>query len=99
MIEEEEAVRNNAAESRYELEVDGFMALAAYHLRGGAIVFTHTEVPDALEGQGVASRLIRGALADARARQLKVVPICSFVATYIDRHPEQQDLLAVDAPG
>jgi predicted GNAT family acetyltransferase len=92
-------VRNNAAEGRYELTIDGQLAIAAYEQREGALVFTHTEVPEALEGQGVGSRLVRAALADARERGLKVVPLCHFVEAYIERHPEEQDLLALDAPG
>ncbi|WP_311271106.1 GNAT family N-acetyltransferase [Sphingobium sp. WCS2017Hpa-17] len=92
-------VRNNEAEGRYELSVDGQMAIAAYDRREGALVFTHTQVPAALEGQGVGSRLIRAALVDARARNLKIVPLCEFVAAYIERHPQEQDLLAIDAPG
>ena len=87
-------VRNNAAASRYELEVDGQLAIAEYRLRPGRISFTHTEVPDALEGRGIGKRLVKAALDDARAQGLKVVPICPFVKHYIDTHPEEQDLLA-----
>ncbi|MDX3899042.1 MAG: GNAT family N-acetyltransferase [Sphingobium sp.] len=94
-----DTVRNNEGESRYELEVEGEIAIAAYASRDGALVFTHTEVPDALEGQGVASRLVKGALDDVRTNGLKVVPLCAFVAAYFERHPEEQDLLALDAPG
>ncbi len=92
-------VRNNEAKGRYELAVDGQMAVAAYDRREGALVFTHTQVPVALEGQGLASRLIKAALDDAREQGLKIIPLCEFVAAYIDRHPEEQDLLALDAPG
>ncbi|MET0371712.1 MAG: GNAT family N-acetyltransferase [Sphingobium sp.] len=92
-------VRDNRAESRYELEADGAVAIAAYERRDGAIVFTHTQVPSALEGRGIASALIKGALAQVRAQGLKVVPLCAFVAAYLDRHPQEQDLLALDAPG
>ena len=92
-------VRNNRAEGRYELAVEGQLAIAAYERRDGALVFTHTEVPQALEGQGVGSRLIKAALADARRQDLKVVPLCEFVAGYIERHPEDQNLLALDARG
>ncbi len=94
-----DTVRNNEGENRYELEVDGEIAIAAYSNRDGALVFTHTEVPEALEGRGVASRLVKGALDDVRARGLKAVPLCAFVAAYFERHPEEQDLLALDAPG
>ncbi|EQB09038.1 hypothetical protein L288_06825 [Sphingobium quisquiliarum P25] len=92
-------VKNNEAASRYELEDDGQLCIAAYELDGGEITFTHTRVPEALEGRGLASRLIKGALADVRSRGLRVVPQCRFVAAYIARHPEEQDLLAASARG
>ncbi len=87
-------VRDNRDESRFELEEDGQTAIAAYDIEGERISFTHTVVPVAIEGRGVGGRLIRGALDDARSRGLKVVPICSFVRSYIERHPEMQDLVA-----
>jgi uncharacterized protein len=87
-------VTNNEAEHRYELEVDGRLAIAEYRLRPGRISFTHTEVPDALEGRGIGKRLVKAALEDVRAKGLKVVPICPFVKHYIDTHPEERDLLA-----
>jgi predicted GNAT family acetyltransferase len=87
-------VRHDEAERRYELEVDGRVAIAAYRLEDGAVAFTHTVVPPELEGQGVGSRLIAGALADVRARGLRFIPRCSFVAAYAQRHPEVRDLLA-----
>jgi predicted GNAT family acetyltransferase len=85
---------DNPAKSRFELIENGQTAFAAYEIEGETIAFTHTIVPPALEGQGVASRLIAHALGEARARDLKVRPECSFVAAYIERHPETQDLLA-----
>ena len=87
-------VTNNRAENQYELIVDGHKALAAYRLDPGRISFTHTEVPVELEGQGVGTRLIEGALAQVREEGLQVVPLCSFVRHYIDTHQEAQDLLA-----
>ncbi|MEA3051823.1 MAG: uncharacterized protein QOG72_726 [Sphingomonadales bacterium] len=87
-------VRNNEAEHRYELEVEGALAIAAYRLPPGRITFTHTEVPDALGGRGIGKRLVKAALDDVRAQGLKVVPACPFVKHYIDTHPEEQDLLA-----
>ena len=87
-------VRNNEAAGRYELEVEGRLALAAYRIRDGRITFTHTEVPDALEGRGIGSKLVAAALEDARAQGLKVVPACPFVKHFMDKHPETGDLLA-----
>ena len=53
----------------------------------------HTEVPEALSGKGVGSKLVAGALTQVRADGLKVVAECSFVRTYLARHPEYADLL------
>jgi predicted GNAT family acetyltransferase len=86
-------VRNNAALHRFELDADGHTAVAYYRLAPGVITFTHTEVPPALSGRGVGSRLARGALEFARAQGLKVVARCPFVAAYMAKHPEFNDLL------
>lgn len=88
------AVRHNASLSRFELDVDGATAVAVYRLADEVMTFTHTETPHALRGQGIASRLIHGALEQARAMGVKVVPRCPFVGQYIARHPEFLDLLA-----
>ena len=87
-------VTNNRSEHRYELAEGGRTAIAAYRLEEGRIVFNHTVVPEEVEGRGVGSRLIAGALEQVREEGLKVVPVCSFVRHYIDTHPETQDLLA-----
>lgn len=87
-------VRDNRSKNRFELEVDGALAIAVYRRRGDHITFTHTEVPEALGGQGIGKRLIAGALAQVRREGLKVVPACPFVRHYIDSHKEEQDLLA-----
>jgi hypothetical protein len=59
----------------------------------GTVVLVHTEVPPALEGRGYASRLARTALDFARAHSLHVVPQCPFVKTYIQRHPDYDELV------
>lgn len=87
-------VRNNRAAHRFELEVGGRLALIAYIERSGSITFTHTEVPPELEGQGIAGRIAKAALEYARDQQLRVVPLCPYVAAYIRRHPEYQSLVA-----
>jgi len=86
-------VTNNEARKHYELHAEGGIAVAYYEPRGGAVAFVHTVVPEHLQGRGLASMLIKAALADVRKRRLKVIAECSFVARYIERHPEEQDLL------
>lgn len=87
-------VHDNAALSRFELAEDGEVAVAAYELAGKVITFTHTVVPRALRGRGVAGRLVAAALEQVRASGLKVIPACSFVAGYMAEHAETRDLLA-----
>jgi predicted GNAT family acetyltransferase len=86
-------IRDNPAASRYEVDVDGRLAIVQYMLTGQNITFTHTEVPVELEGRGIASQMARFALDDARARGLRVIPVCPFISAYIRRHPEYQDLV------
>jgi len=86
-------VRDNASLGRYELSVDGQTAFAAYRRSPGRITFTHTEVPEELEGHGIGAQLVRGALDDVRARDEKVIALCPFVAAFIKRHPDYKDLL------
>ena len=82
-------VRDNPDESRYELIVDGVVAgEIQYRLRSDAIILVHTEVAPQFEGQGLGGELVAGALADIRARGLRVVPVCPFVRAYLQRHPE-----------
>ena len=87
-------VRHDERRRRFELEEEGATGFLTYQLRDGAIVFTHTIVPPELEGRGIGGRIVRAGLDFARAQGLKVVPQCSFVRAYIERHPDQQDLLA-----
>ena len=82
---------------RYELRLgDRMIGEAAYHLSRNSkrIAFLHTEVDGSVEGRGLGSRLAAAALEDARRRGLEVVPLCPFMAHYIEHHPEVQDLVA-----
>jgi predicted GNAT family acetyltransferase/glutaredoxin len=80
---------------RYELLLDGRrIGLLAYRQRQNRIAFTHTEVSPGCEGRGFGSRLAAGALDDARRQGLVVIPICPFIAGFIQRHPEYRDLVA-----
>jgi predicted GNAT family acetyltransferase len=87
-------IRDNPDKHRFETDLgDGSVAIAEYTLPKGKIVFSHTEVPPAHEGQGIGSALIRFALAAARERGLQVIPICPFFDAYMKLHEETHDLL------
>ena len=86
-------VRHNPGASRYEAVVDGHLSVCEYELDGTRMTFTHTVVPPELRGRGIAEQLVRTALADARAAGRQVVPACSYVARFIERHREFQDLV------
>ena len=87
-------VHDNPDEQRYEATVDGALAgFTAYRLQPGLIAFTHTQVEEAFEGEGVGSTLIREALEDARRRGLEVLPYCPFVRSFIAEHREFVDLV------
>lgn len=92
-------VTNDQAAQRYEARLGEEVAFAEYRPVGDALMFTHTEVPEDLEGQGVGSALVRGALDDARARGLRVIPMCPFVAAFIQRHPDYADLVHPEQRG
>jgi predicted GNAT family acetyltransferase len=82
-------IHDNPAAEQWELTVDGELAvLAAYHDHQSRRTFTHTETQDGYEGQGLASRLVRVALDDAKERGLKINPVCPFVRGWLARHPE-----------
>ncbi len=87
-------VRDNLARRRYELEVPGGPAFIDYRRDAGVVTLVHAEVPQALQGRGVGSALVKGALDLARERGERVIPACPFTAAYLRRHPEYQDLLA-----
>src|ERR1700719_5218580 len=87
------AVRDNKAQSRFELDVEGAVAFANYRLTPSAVIITHTETPRALRGRGIASELVEGALELIRADGHKVVAGCSFVVDYLSKHPEYGDLV------
>ncbi len=86
-------VVDKPGQSRFELAVAGEVALAYYRIEGNRIILTHTEVPQALSGQGVGSRLAKGVFEQIRASGRKVVPRCSFMAGWASRHPEYDDIV------
>lgn len=87
------AVTDNTAKHRFEVSLDGDTAFAEYHLTPGRLVLPHTLVPPVFEGKGVASALARHAFGYARDHGLKVIPTCPFMAGWVKKHPEAQDIV------
>jgi uncharacterized protein len=92
---EDISIADNPGAHRFELKKAGVVAAhSEYNLLKGAVMFTHTEVQPAYEGQGLGSKLAKFALDDVRSRGLQVVPVCQFIAGYIRKHPEYLDLVS-----
>lgn len=85
---------HNVEAHRFEAVVDGGLARCDYRRVGNVLQIHHTEVPVALEGRGIAGQLVAAALEHARAHGFKVAPYCSYVRSYMRRHPETLGLLA-----
>jgi uncharacterized protein len=87
------SVRHNEKDERFESDAEGGIAFVEYIIDGDEITFTHTEVPKAAEGKGVAGRLVADAMAYARGANLRVIPQCAYVAAWLKRHSEYNDIL------
>jgi len=87
-------VRDNPAESRYELEVDGRIVFGDYRRQGEVLAVTHVEAPEALRGSGAAGRFMQGLMETARAEGFKVRPLCGYAAAWLKRNPGYGDLVA-----
>lgn len=87
-------VKNNMEERRFEAQIDDYIAFLEYQLNGNQIILVHTEVPQQLGGLGVGSKIVKAALDFAKNTGLQVVPECPFVARYIDRHKDYQQIVA-----
>ena len=81
-------INNNPFASRFEAPVNGGVAVLDYRIQGDTIFLLYVKVPPQEQGRGIAGRLSRAALEFSRASDLKVVPQCPFIATYMRRHPE-----------
>lgn len=88
-----DAIRDNSARGRFEMDAGSDVAVVNYRLAPGVITLSHTEVPEELEGRGLGSTIVRGVLDIVRARGLEVVPACGFVAAFIRKNPQYHDLL------
>lgn len=85
-----EVTENN----RFELEVDQLIAFIEFDkMEPNILDLVHTEVPEALEGKGVGSKLVEGALQYSRDNELKIIPSCPFIKSYIDKNPQWKDLI------
>jgi predicted GNAT family acetyltransferase len=92
---DEPRVVDNPERKRYELWLGEKLAgVIVYRARPDALALIHTEVEPAFEGQGLGAKLVAGALEDVRRRGLKIVPLCPFVRSYLERHPGDADLIA-----
>lgn len=88
------SISHQAGRQRYELALDGTLAaFAQYRQQGDSVDFVHTEVLPQYEGRGLAGRLAQFALEDVRDRRRKAIASCSYIANYIERHPQYRDLL------
>lgn len=87
-------VRDVPEQSRFELSTPDGTAFIAYHRKQDVLSLDHTEVPESMSGQGIGSALVKGALELIRARNQKVIPRCSFVAHYLEKHPHERELEA-----
>ena len=86
-------IRDNADAKRYELPVEGEIAVVTYNLSPPNLMITETLVPEKLEGQGIASRLAKHVIEDARERGLLILPVCTFFSAYFQKHPENADVV------
>lgn len=86
-------IKHNRNAHRFELTIDSHTGYLEYMLKDGVIDMTHTIVPQQIGGQGVATDLVKFALAYCRVEHLKVIPTCSFVSAFIAKHAVYHDLL------
>lgn len=89
----------NRHSDRFEISVDDDVAgVAQFRDRDGRRIIFHTEIGADFGGQGLASTLVQRAIADTREEGLSVVPMCSYVAGWLERHPEHADISVEPTP-
>ena len=87
-------IEHQADQTRFVTEVDGYEAQVIYETRGDVMHLTHTLVPGAIGGRGIAAELVQAAMDHAKANGLKVAPDCSYAEAWIRKNPSYQDLVA-----
>ena len=90
---ESAAVVHNSSNQRFEMDIDGHLSVLEYTFKNHRLFLTHTDVPPALEGLGLGTKLARSALEYARQNELTVVAVCPFVKEYVSSHPEYQSFV------
>jgi uncharacterized protein len=86
-------IHDNPSQSRFELTTDKGTAFIAYRQTGNVLSLDHTEVPESMSGRGIGSAIVKGALELIRQRGQKIVAQCSFVARYLEKNPEEKELV------
>jgi hypothetical protein len=89
-------VQRNEAEEQFEAALDGGKAVLTYAEQNGKLYLLHTEVPEAMEGHGIGSALVRASVEYAREKNVKVVPFCPFAREWLHRHPDFQEMVGTE---
>jgi len=92
-------VQRNQGEEQFEAAVGGDKAVLTYAEQNGKLYLLHTEVPEAMEGQGIGSALVRAAMEYARGQSVKVVPFCPFARAWLHRHHDYDDMVETEGHG
>ncbi len=90
---ESDPLHVNEKEHQFEIMVDGYKAFINYKQGGKRMYLIHTEVPSEIEGKGVATMLVEKTLKYINENQLQLVPLCGFVQSFIEKHPEWKHLV------
>jgi uncharacterized protein len=90
------AVTDNQADSRFELDTDGHVAVLMYRRNGKRLVLIHTDVPAELEGRGIGGQLVVAAIDRAAREGLTIVPLCPFARSWLERHADEAARAAID---
>ncbi len=87
-------VVHNKDQNRFEVEIDGMLSMVNYTDRDGVLLVTHTGVPNELRNKGIAAEMTKALLEYVREKGYKVHPVCPYTRSYVERHPEYNDILA-----